>query len=133
MNSSTLIRLQSGTPIVAVSNGEACGFRYEAGAVAIVMVHSEDIGKKFYIRFTKSVRLDFTLFTLQKWEILTRCGSCSRAYPANTLKDCETCERPEFCESCLQTHDCTIPKSGIGRHPRKQLVINNLKSRIVTV
>jgi hypothetical protein len=128
MNATHFMRLQSGSAVVATASGEAGGYRYEPGAIAVVTVQSDpEIGKRFYVEFTSAVRLDFTLFTWQKWEVLMRCGACSRAYPGNLLQMCETCERPEFCQSCLQTHDCVIPKSGIGRHPRKQLVINNLK------
>lgn len=129
MNANQLVRLQSGAPVIAIASGEACGYRYDAGTIAIVLIHSDDFGKKFYVRFTGSVRLDFTLFSLNKWARLIACGSCGRAFPVSGLKDCETCERPEFCESCLANHECVIPKSGIGRHPRRQVVINHLRNQ----
>lgn len=128
MNSSQLISLPSGAEVIAIAPGEALGYRYDAGTIGIISISSLEDDKHWFIRFTKGLKLDFHYF-YQKWEPLGRCGSCSHSYPANALKSCERCERPEFCETCLPSHECVIPGIGVSRHPRKQTVINHLRQQ----
>lgn len=132
MNLAQLLTMNSGDSVVAMRSSLVLDLEFALGTVGRIYVSENDDERHYFIRFTPSLRLDFSFFDLRAWDKLQRCGSCARKVPSSTLTTCRRCWRPDYCAACFGVHtanpsECTTPAVGPSRRPRRQRIISQLK------
>ena len=119
MKPQSFYSLESKTLLVATRPGQIQGVTYDAGTIGVIeRVHNPSEGSGRIIRFTRSLSFDFAYFDRVKWEILKHCATCLWLVMETELTRCERCMRPDYCRTCIETHNCTVPTVGLSREPR---------------